>query len=176
MQRKELEQMIETYGRDLFSFCCFVTHNRQDAEELYQETFLKMYESMERMSVEKNAKSFLMSVALNLYRNEKRKRAVRNRVTGAPCSAEEMEAYLASGERGTEERIVLEESCRSLRRAVERLPDKYRLPILLYYMEELPQKEIARILRLSEGTVKTRLRRAKVILRRELEGVEKPKI
>lgn len=169
MQREELEQMIETYGRDLFSFCCFVTHNRQDAEELYQDTFLKLYESMEKLSIEKNAKSFLMSVAMNLYRNYKRKRSIRNRIAGMEYPAEEIMAHLPSGGRSTEEQVELRETYGILRNAVERLPDKYRMPILLYYMEELPQKEIAHILNLSEGAVKTRLRRAKTILKKDLE-------
>ena len=64
----------------------------------------------------------------------------------------------------------MRETCRALRRAVRRLPDKYRIPILLYYMEELTQREIAHIMKLPEETVKTRLRRAKAILRKDLEG------
>lgn len=169
MQREELEQMIEAYGKDLFSFCCFVTHDRQMAEELYQDTFLKLYETMGKLTIEKNAKGFLTSVALNLYRNYKRKRSIRSRIAGTEYPAEEIAEQLPSGERSTEEQVVLNETCKILRSAVERLPDKYRIPVLLYYMEELPQKEIARILRLSEGAVKTRLRRARMILKHDLE-------
>lgn len=170
MQREELERIMEAYGRDLFSFCCFVTRDRQDAEELYQDTFLKLYESREKLHIDRNAKSFLMSVALNLYRNYRRKRSVRERITGVLYSVEEREAELPDGEQPVEERILLRETCRALRRAVRRLPDKYRIPILLYYMEELTQREIAHIMKLPEETVKTRLRRAKAILRKDLEG------
>ena len=56
-------------------------------------------------------------------------------------------------------------------KAVAKLPDKYRIPILLYYMEELSQAEIAAAMRISESAVKTRLHRAKKILREKLEGL-----
>ncbi len=170
MQREELERIMELYGRDLFSFCRFVTRDRQDAEELYQDTFLKLYESRERLYIDRNAKSFLMSVALNLYRNVRRKRSVRERIAGAAYSVEESGQELPDEGEGVEERVLSGETCRALREAVRRLPDRYRLPVLLYYMEELTQREIAGIMGLPEETVKTRLRRARAILRKDMEG------
>ena len=155
MQREELERIMELYGRDLFSFCRFVTRDRQDAEKLY---------------IERNAKSFLMSVALNLYRNVRRKCSVRERIAGTAYSVEESGRELPDEGAGVEERVLSGEACRALREAVRRLPDRYRLPVLLYYMEELTQREIAGILGLPEETVKTRLRRARAILRKDMEG------
>ncbi len=170
MQREELERIMEAYGRDLFSFCCFVTRDRQDAEKLYQDTFLKLYESREKLHIDKNAKSFLMSVALNLYRNYRRKRSVRERIAGTAYSAEESWREVPDERENVEERALAGEACRALREAVRRLPDKYRLPVLLYYMENLTQREIARLMGLPEETVKTRLRRARAILRKDMEG------
>ena len=66
--------------------------------------------------------------------------------------------------------MVSEEEYRVVRQVVQKLPDKYRIPILLYYMEELSIAEIAGMLQMSENTVKTRMRRAKKILREKLEG------
>lgn len=172
MRREELEQMIRTYGRDLFSFCCSMTCSRQDAEDLYQDTFLKLYEIGEEISIEKNPKSFLMGIAFNLYRNHRRKHFIRDRIAAEPGRTEEIAALAAAKGPSTEEQAILRENCLALRRAVAKLPDKYKIPILLFYMEELPMKEIERILRLPGGTVKTRLRRAKMILKRELEGAQ----
>ena len=59
-----------------------------------------------------------------------------------------------------------------MREAIKRLKDKYRMPILLFYMEELSITEIADILRLPEGTVKTRLFRGKALLRKTLEELQ----
>ncbi len=170
MKQEELENYIYTYGKDLYSFCCHVTHSRQEADDLYQDTFLKMYEMGEKVVIRTNPKSFLMSVALNLYRNHKRKLSVRQRITGLGVDVDEAADCVAVEERGTEELVVAKEECLLVREMVRKLPDKYRIPILLYYMEELSIAEIAALLQMSENTAKTRMRRAKKILKERLEG------
>lgn len=169
MSQEELEEYIYAYGKDLFSFCCQVTGSRQEAEDLYQDTFLKMYEVRKRVKVEKNPKSFLMGVAINLYRNSRRKYAAHRRILGVEIPMEDAAACLSSGERATEEQVLYKEECGLLRGMVRELPDKYRIPILLFYMEELSLEEIAGVLHAPAGTVKSRLHRAKKILKRRLE-------
>jgi len=171
MKQEELENYICTYGKDLYSFCCCVTRNRQEADDLYQDTFLKMYELSDSLVILTNPKSYLMGVALNLYRNYKRKLSVRQRITGGRVSVDEIAESLPLEGQGTEELILSREECHVVRKAVAKLSDKYRLPILLYYMEEFSQAEIAAMLQLSESAVKTRIHRAKQLLREELEGL-----
>lgn len=167
MNRKELEQYINAYGRDLYSFCRSVTASRQEAEDLYQDTFLKLYELGERLVIEKNPKSYLMGISVNLYRNYKRKLSARRRITGTWQSVEELAEDIPADRRLTEEEVIVQEECRALRFAVSQLPDKYRIPLLLFYMEELSLAEIAAALKLPEGTVKSRIHRAKKILRQK---------
>lgn len=171
MKQEELENYICTYGRDLYSFCCSVTRKRQEADDLYQDTFLKMYEMSDQLVILTNPKSYLMGIALNLYRNYKRKLSVRQRITGASVSVEELAECIPLEGQGTEELIISREECQTVRKAVAKLPDKYRIPILLYYMEEFSQAEIAAMLRISESAVKTRIHRAKKLLREKLEGL-----
>ena len=82
MRQEELEQYIREYGRDLYSFCRSVTWNLEEAQDLYQDTFLKLYEIGDRLVTPKNPKSYLMWIAVNLYRNEKRKLSARRRIVG----------------------------------------------------------------------------------------------
>lgn len=171
MKQKELESYIYTYGRDLYSFCCSVTRSRTEADDLYQDTFLKLYEMGESLEIQTNPKSFLMSVSVNLYRNYKRKLAVRHRITGVEQPVEENTIQTASLEQGPEDLAIQEETYQMLREAVRGLPDRYRLPVLLFYMEDLPLADIAKILKLKQGTVKCRLHRAKKILKQELEDI-----
>lgn len=170
MSLEELENIIYTYGKDLYSFCCFITRNRYDAEDLYQDTFLKLYELRDNLLIEKNPKSYIMSVSVNLYRNYKRKRSIRQAIVGTETSIEEKINEIPSKELMTEEQIVMQEECRLLLNEVGRLPDKYKIPILLFYMEELSLTEISKILKLPSGTVKTRIHRAKKILKQKLEN------
>lgn len=169
MSQEELENYIYAYGKDLLSFCCSVTRNRQEAEDLYQDTFLKLYEIRETLLITKNPKSCLMGISVNLYRNYKRKHSIRRRILGTQVSVEDAASSLPSREKMTEEQILHREECELLRGAVKGLTDKYRIPVLLFYMEELSIAEISGIMHLSEGTVKSRLHRAKKILRQRLE-------
>ena len=171
MNQEELEAYIQTYGKDLYSFCCSMTHNRQEADDLYQDTFLKFYEIKDDVVIEKNPKSFLMSLSVNLYRNYKRKLSIRQKIVGIGLSLEDNAVDIPSGEKMTEERIVEQEACRIVRQTVKKLPDKYKLPILLFYMEDLAVTDISQILELPEGTVKSRIHRAKKILKQKLEDI-----
>ena len=163
MKQEELELYMDT--------CCCVTRNRQEADDLYQDTFLKVYEMGEKLEITTNPKSYLMGVAYNLYRNIKRKRSVRQRIVGVCVPLDENAERIPLDGQLTEDLMISREECRIVREAVRKLPDKYRLPILLFYMEELSQAEIAAMLRISESAVKTRVHRAKNILREKLEGL-----
>lgn len=168
MNQKELESYIYAYGKDLYSFCCSIAYSRQEADDLYQDTFLKLYEMGEDLVIKKNPKGFLMSISVNLYRNQKRKFSIHQRIVGMEMSVEEA-ADIPSREKMTEEKLVEKEECQILCDEVKRLPDKYRIPILLFYMEELSLEDISKILKLPTGTIKSRIHRAKKILKQRLE-------
>lgn len=171
MSQEELERLISAYGKDIYSFCCQITRSRYKADDLYQDTFLKMLEVKDRLDIKGNPKSYLLSVAVNLWRNQARKTAVRQRITGQALSVEEAGLEVPSGEATAEEQMISREERACVRSAVNALPDKYRMPVLLFYMEELKISEIARILKLPQGTVKSRLYKAKKVLEKELEVV-----
>lgn len=171
MNYEELEACIQAHGKDIYSFCRQLTGNRQEADDLYQDTFLKIVEIRSRLDFENNPKGYLLSVSVNLWRNRKRKFAIRQRITGPEISADDTVLELPSGERSVEEQMISREEKELVRRAVEKLPDKYRLPILLFYMEELKLAEISDILGIPQGTVKSRLYKAKKVLEKELEVV-----
>lgn len=170
MNQEELESCIEAYGKDIYSFCRKLTSSRQEADDLYQDTFLKLLELRERLQIEYNPKSYLLTVAVNLWKNRKRKAAWRQRITGTEVSVEdESMPELPAGDMPVDEQMISREERELVQQAVNRLPDSYRLPVLLFYMEELKLSEIAKILKVPEGTVKSRLYRAKKVLEKELE-------
>lgn len=171
MNCEELETCIKTYGRDIYSFCCQLTHSRQEADDLYQDTFLKLTELRERVDIYSNPKSYILAVAVNLWKNRRRKSAWRQRIAGIEVSMDDQTWDLASTEATMEEQAVAREQERLVRHAVAALPDKYRMPILLFYMEELKLSEISSVLGIPEGTVKSRLHKAKKMLEKELEVV-----
>ena len=66
MTKQELTECIDTYGRDIYSFCRHMTGNVQEAEELYQDTWLKTVELLESIDSTGNVKSYCLTVALRL--------------------------------------------------------------------------------------------------------------
>ncbi len=165
MDYVEMESYIRDYGEDLFCFCRSLTRSREETEDLYQETFLKLYELADKLEIRTNPKGCLMMISVNLYRNYKRKMAIRHRITGTAQSV----ADLPSSEPDASYHVLQAEEQQILLRAVDSLADRYRLPVLLHYMEDQPLEAVAAILKVPKGTVKSRLHRAKKILKRKLE-------
>ena len=211
MTKHELEQCISKYGSDIYSFCLHLTGNRQQADELYQETFLRAVEKQAEIDAEGNVKSYLLSVAVRLWRNWKRKAAWRSRIAAVVLGAEPEDGHCAGRRRHrtwlpwqedgvesqgvvpdggspktgiygvgipeedyipTPEQIILDrEKARAVRDAVDCLPEKLRIVILLCYMEDCTVSRTAEILNIPEGTVKSRLYQARKRLEKELESV-----
>lgn len=184
MTRQELESFIAEYGKDIYSFCCFLTRDRYEAEELYQEVFLRATTHQERMNIQENPKGYLLSMALRLWKDRQRKLARRQRIAPSqtyvegwePDAGEQegtgrSESFSQSEEQLPMEVILQREMQAQVRQAVEGLPEKYRTVVLLYYMEEMDISQIARILGVPGGTVKSRLFQARKQLKRKLECI-----
>lgn len=168
MNKQLLEHYIEAYGTDIFSFCIRLTQNREQAEELYQDTFLAMCEK-EDWKEEGNVKSYLLGITIKLWQNRKRKFAWRKRIAAEiPLSKEQgLEAF--STDENLEQHMVSKEEQEAVWKAVYKLPEQLRIVILLYYMEDFKVAEIAEKLSLSISNVKSKLMRARRYLKQELE-------
>lgn len=168
MNKQLLEHYIEAYGTDIYSFCIRLTQNREQAEELYQDTFLAMCEK-EDWKEEGNVKSYLLGITIKLWQNRKRKFAWRKRIAAEiPISKEQgLEAF--SADENLEQHMVSKEEQEAVWKAVYKLPGQLRIVILLYYMEDFKVAEIAEKLSLSISNVKSKLMRARRYLKQELE-------
>lgn len=142
----------------------------QEAEELYQDTFLKAVELMKNIDYENNPKSFLISIALRLWKNKKRKYAWRMRIAGTESLIEETVENLEAENCPVEE-MIQKEIQRQVRKAVAGLEEKYRIPVYLFYTVQMSVAEISKTLKIPEGTVKTRLYKARKLLKEKLEVV-----
>jgi len=172
MTKQELERCINEYGKDIYSFCRYLAGNRQEADDLYQDTFLLAVERNEAIDYEKNPKGYLLSAALQIWKNRKRKFAWRKRIADVRSVESGGEAErMESGELPAEEKMIRREEDEAVRQAVARLPEKLKVPVLLFYMEELSTAQIAEVLKVPAGTVMSRLYRARKQLQKELEGI-----
>ena len=167
-----MEQCIKEYGRDIYSFCRHLTRSQQDADDLYQDTFLKAMELQEKLIWQDNPKSYLLSVTVRLWKNRRRKVAWRNRIAPIVSLTEKQDVEpVCEMKSSPEEACLAEEEKRLVQGAVDKLPEKLKICILLFYMEQLSVAQIAKVLHLPEGTVKSRLYQARKLLEKELESV-----
>lgn len=172
MDRVQLEQCIDEYGTDVYTFCSQITGNREEAEDLYQDTFLKAVELKEKIDYSNNPRSYLVSVALRIWKNRRRKFAWRKRIAGVCALTEEGVQNEALGQEESVENTVLRKELEGqVRKAVGNLAEKYRIPVYLYYTLQLSVEEIANVMEIPQGTVKSRLHKARTLLKRELEVV-----
>ena len=172
MTKQELEMCIHEYGKEIYSFCKYLTCSLQEADDLYQDTFLKAVELKEKIEYTDNVKSYLLSVALRIWKNRKRKATWRKRIADVRPVVEEKDTKVCvSAELLPEERILDKEKKEMVRQAVDKLPERLCIVVLLFYMEELSVAQIASILKIPSGTVKSRLYQARKLLKKELEDV-----
>ena len=132
---------------------------RQDAEDVFQDVFLKLYNFNGDFSDEEHLKSWLIRVTLNFCKLLYRSAWFRKRT--------EFSENIAETENPEEN-----ETAEAVIAAVRALPEKYRPLVEMYYYEEMSCREIARALKMNEATVRTRLKRAREKLKRELEVFE----
>lgn len=172
MTSAELEQCVDKYGKDIYSFCRHATGSIHEGEELYQDTFLKAVELLGKMDVDQNPKSFLISIAVGLWKNKRRKYAWRQRIAGME-SLEEKDEYqnIPNNAENSmpEESLLQKEQINLVNTCIRELPQKHQILLYLYYASELSNKEIAECLKLPEGTVKSRLYKARILLKKKLE-------
>ena len=148
--RQSLEELIETYQKSLYAAAFNICRNTDDANDVVQDTFIQYYTTKKQFRDEEHLKAWLLRVAINRAKDISRSFWKKNRLS--------IEDYADAVPFESREETGLFE-------AVMRLPEKYREVIHLYYYEDLSIKETARILRITEGSVKMRLSRGRSFLR-----------
>ena len=172
MNSEKLEEYINEYGKDVYSFCVYLTRNRQDADDLYQQTFLVAFEKNEIDETLKPV-SYLLSIAANLRNNQKRKSLWRKKKANIIYFQEENLEQIAEDAETVEEELIRREESENIRNEVDGLPDKMKVVVLMFYMQQLTIDEIAKALDIPAGTVKSRLHQAKARLKERMAGYER---
>lgn len=170
MTKREINRLIEDYGTDVYGFCCHLTGSRMEADDLYQETFLKVFEMRQKLRRDGNPKSFILGVAVRTWQNQKKVQENRKRIIPLQEYREERVCAVADLEGSPEDMILQRELKSQVRSAVAALPEKIRVVMYLFYTSELSIKQISEMLDIPEGTVKSRLNAGRKLTRENLEG------
>lgn len=167
MAKNVLDALIDKHGDVIYRFCLKLTRSRNDADDLYQETFLKALEHHNKINDNMNPRGYLLSICVNLWRSNRRK------YMNSTVSLDELEdTALADAGFDVEDYVLAREQAQIVDCITSALDNKYRIPLYLYYTAGLSVAEIAKAMKIPKGTVKSRLFKARALVQKRLE-VEK---
>ena len=148
-----LDPYIRQYGRRIYGLCRSLCRNVHDAEDLYQDTWLKALDKLDQYDPARPFEPWIARICVNTYRSALR------RLARSPLRPFPEDLDVPAPER---------EDYGPLYEAVGRLPEKLRVTVVLYYFRDLDAAETAQALGVPQGTVKSRLSRARKLLKEAL--------
>jgi len=170
-------ELLTRYERPVFSLIFRMVRDRETSEDLAQETFIKVLNNLDRYSPEFKFSSWLFKIANNLTIDHLRRRRVDTiSIEGAPDavtaeSAKATSIAVVSGDESPLEELESRELGTAIERAIGKLRPEYRACIMLRHVEDKSYEEIAEIVKLPLGTVKTYIHRARHELRAALGDI-----
>jgi RNA polymerase sigma-70 factor (ECF subfamily) len=166
---RAFDLFVDRYGDRLYGFSSRMCGEREDARDTVQETLFRAFRSLKDLKEPRALRSWLYRVASNACLMQRRKS---KHEPDRTLSLEELlpDGVGAAGIDIPENRILRDELRQEVRKAIGALPPDYRIVLVLRDMEHLSTKEVAAALDLPESTVKIRLHRARLKVRKELES------
>lgn len=169
------DTLVSRYSNDIYSLLFRITQNAEEAGDLTQETFLRAFKAIRRFRGDAELKTWLFRIAINESRNRHRwwKRRFRDKTISLDETIGDTEIRLhetlSDGGENPESTLLRMEYRRALETALASLPDAYREIIVLCDIEGQSYQQIAEILKINIGTVKSRIARGRDELRRRLK-------
>lgn len=167
------DELIKRYEKQVYGFAYRMTQNYDDANDVASEAFIKAFQAIDRFRGDSNFTTWIFRIVTNTYL-DKRKR----RKSHADYSLDEyieleesaVARQIQDPSAGPSDLVELQEREAVIQSAINELPDYQRIMIVLYHMESRSYEEIAEIMDMPIGTVKSRLNRARLALREKLEA------
>ena len=157
-----IDQYIRQYGKRLYGLCLSLCADPFEADDLYQDTWLRVLKSFSQYDPDRAFEPWLTKICVNTYRNALR-RAARSPLLSFRTN-EEKDALLRAVPAPEEADYV------SLYEAVNHLPEKLRVAVILFYFEGMDVAAAARAMGIPEGPVKSRLHKARKRLKEVLDS------
>ena len=171
------DAFVNYFRSKIFNYSWLMCGHREDAEEVAQETLLKVFENMAQLRDPENVKPWIFRIARNMCLTKRRRSrfapdvelSLDHLMPGKNGGPAEMMLEIADWSALPDAQALRGELAHFLDMAIQELPEHYRSVLLLRDMEEISTSETARILDLTEDVVRTRLHRARLSVRRTLD-------
>ncbi len=164
-------ELVELYQDKLYHMSYRMLNNRQEAEDVVQETFLRVYKNLDRYDETLKFSTWIYRIATNLCIDRLRKRKPTYSLDAESSDYEGLDGYsmIPSDNTTPETELILSDTQRIIHQAMESLPPKYKSVMMLRYIRDLSLQEIGDILNMPVTTIKTRVHRGREFLRKKLE-------
>jgi RNA polymerase sigma-70 factor (ECF subfamily) len=174
-ERGEFERLVTRTKRQAYNLAYRMTGNRDDAEDLTQEAYVRAYRSFDRYNRDLPFENWFLRILSNLFIDGLRRKPKHQSLSlDRPMTGNEgKDDYLLElpDEKSDPERLLLDDVLdERLQKALEALPREFRTAVLLCDVEGLSYEEIARVMGTSIGTVRSRIHRGRVALRKSLDA------
>lgn len=171
---KAFDELVSGYERRIYNFAMRLSGNADDAEDIAQETFIRVFNAIQNFRGDSNFSTWVFRIAHNVFLD------MRKKVKAHPQTSLEESVELDESEvtRQVEDPNPLPDEVAQaselhniLQRAIDALPDYQREMVVLYHTQNKSYEEIAEIMELPIGTVKSRLNRARIALKSLLDPI-----
>jgi RNA polymerase sigma-70 factor (ECF subfamily) len=170
--RRAFAELVELYKDKIYHLGYRMLNQKQEAEDVVQETFLRVYTNLERYDENQKFSTWIYRIATNLCIDRLRKRKPSYSIDAEMTDGEgsDWHSMLASDSVGPDEELILSETQQNIRQAIQTLPDKYKTVVILRYLHDMSLQEISDVLEMPVTTVKTRVHRGREFLRKKLDS------
>ncbi len=165
-------KLIERYSGAVYTHAYYRLGNAHDAEDAVQEVFYRAYTRLHTFDQSRRFRAWVLAIASNYCTDVQRGWNALKRQAQQWINLDDVDYWLANTDDTPDRVLQQRERDAMVRHALQRLPDKYREVLTLFYWNDLSYQEIIAITGLPESTVKTHLRRGRLQLKKLLEGME----
>jgi len=165
VDKKRFKELTYPHLEFLYNVALKYSGNRYDAEDLVQETMVTAYTKFRQLRDEKSCRAWLFTILRNHFLKERKQLLRRPYLDDGSSYLDYMTDEKSSG---FVDRIVEKDANKKLHRILAKISEKFKSPLILYYMEEMTYQEIAEYLDIPIGTVMSRLARGKRYLKKGL--------
>jgi len=163
---EEIKRLMDIYGNDVLRIAYLYLKDRYLAEDAYQEVFIKVYKNFNKFRGDCSEKTWIMSITMNTCKDMLRiswfKKVLMFKDVEDDLSLKTYE--------NVDDSIIIKVQHEELLKEIMNLPSKYKELLILYYYEEFSTVDISRILKIPEGTIRSRLFRAREMLKSNIDG------
>ncbi|MGG4147424.1 RNA polymerase sigma factor SigW [Paenibacillus algorifonticola] len=169
--QRAFAELVGLYQDKLFHMAYRMLSNRQEAEDVVQEAFMRVYRNLERYDETLKFSTWIYRIATNLCIDKLRKRKPVYSLDAESTDHEGLDGYsmIPSDNRTPESETLLSETQQIIHQAIASLPPKYKTVMMLRYIEDLSLQEISEVMDIPVTTIKTRVHRGREFLRKKLE-------